>query len=113
MSLRLYHVNKLETHHATQVLCYSVKKTDNIFFTREFMGPLYSALASKDRNQVRIQELETNMLLFPTNEVLARLLSGAVRSHGRIYKLSSRPRFDHKFSKVNSDLVKIFHPAEI
>merc|ERR1712012_1199532 len=42
-----------------------------------------------------------------------RLLSGAVRSHGRICKQSSRPRFDHKFSKVNSDLVKIFHPAEI
>ena len=99
MSLRLYHVNKLETHHATQVLCYFVKKTDNIFFTREFMGPLYSALASKDRNQVRIQELETKMLLFPTNEVLARLLSGAVRSHGRICKLSSRPPFDHNFSK--------------
>lgn len=90
-----------------------MKKTYNILLTREFMGPLYSALASKDRNQVRIQELETKMLLFPTNEVLARLLSGAVRSHGRIYKLSSRPRFDHKFSKVNSDLVKIFHPAEI
>ena len=84
-----------------------------MFFTREFMGPLYSALASKDRNQVRIQELQTKMLLFLTNEFLARLLSGAVRSHGRIYKLSSRPRFDHKFSKVNSDLVKIFHPAEI
>ena len=86
---------------------------DNILLTREFMGPLYTALASKDKNQVRSKELETKMLLFPTNEVLARLLSGAVRSHGRICKLSSRLRFDHKFSKVNSDLVKTFHPAEI
>ena len=39
-----------------------MKKTDYTFLTREFMGPLYSALASKDRNQVRIQELETEML---------------------------------------------------